>query len=114
MLDPAKRERFQELRRREDEGALAPEEHGELSTLIQEIEDAEAAYLEPATERLARECEILQAQNRELEALVRRKEALRARLESTLANAQAERQAIDEEAARILGKRPRAETVGRS
>jgi hypothetical protein len=31
MLNPAKRERFQELRRREDEGAPAPEEQGELS-----------------------------------------------------------------------------------
>jgi hypothetical protein len=114
MLPSPKRERFGELRRKEDEGALTPEERAELSALIHEIEDAEAVYLDPATERLARECETLETQNRELEALLQRKQALRARLETMLTEAQAERQAIEEEVSRILGRQPHAESVGRS
>jgi hypothetical protein len=114
MLDSPKRERFGELRRKEDAGALTPEERDELSDLIQEIEDAEAVYLDPATERLARECETLEAQNRELEALLGRKQALRVRLETMLADAEAERRQIAEEVSRILGRQPDAKTVGRS
>jgi predicted nucleic acid-binding Zn-ribbon protein len=110
-LDLPKQERFRELRRKEDEGRLTPEDQDELSALIREIEDAEASYLDPANERLAHECETLEAQNRELEALVKRKEALRTRLESILAEAQSERQAIDQEISRMVGKRPHAGTV---
>lgn len=77
-------------------------EQDELRLLIEEIESAEAKYLRPATERLRREREGVEAQNRALQALLHRKEALVARLRTVLAESQAERQAIDEEMARIL------------
>ncbi|MDQ3814801.1 MAG: hypothetical protein M3347_12735 [Armatimonadota bacterium] len=105
MCDEQKRERFQTLRERELEGALTPAEQTELSLLIQEIENAEAAYLGPATERLRREREQLEAQNHALEDLVRRKQALAERLRTVLEESAAERHTIDKELARILGTR---------
>src|ERR1700737_3541824 len=95
--DESTRERFRELRQREDKGTLTPEEQAELSRLIQQIEDAEAAYLRPATERLRREREAIETQNRALQALLTREEAFVARLETVLATLKAEREAINEE-----------------
>jgi cell division protein FtsB len=103
MWDQAKRNRFQDLRRRELEGALPPAEREELVGLVAELEAEEAAYLSPATERLRREREQLDAQNRALSELIRRKEALATRLQRVLLETQAERQAIEQEARRILG-----------
>jgi hypothetical protein len=114
MLDPLKRTRFRELRRREDEGALSPEEQDELSLLIQEIEDAEAAYLGPATERLRREHEAIEAQNESMHAFLSRGEALVAQLESLLTTLEEERQALDEARARMASQPASAETTVKS
>jgi hypothetical protein len=73
MWDEQKSARFQELRRREEQGGLTEPEQAELARLIQELEDEEAAYLGPATERLRKECEAVEAETRALEALVQRK-----------------------------------------
>lgn len=102
MWDEQKRERFQTLRQRELEDTLTETEQEELSQMIQEIEDAEAVYLRPATERLRRERERIEQQNRELQVLVQREEAIVARLQSVLAETEAERRAIQKERARIL------------
>ncbi len=75
MWDEQKRERFQTLRQRELDDTLTEAEQAELSQMIQEIEDAEAAYLRPATERLRCERERIEEQNRELQGLVQREEA---------------------------------------
>ena len=47
MWNEQKSSRFQELRRRQEEGGLLEAEQTELERLIAEIEDAEAAYLAP-------------------------------------------------------------------
>jgi hypothetical protein len=112
--DDTRRERFRELRRREDKGALTPEEQTELSRLIQEIEDAEAAYLRPATECLRREREAIEAQNSALQALLDREEALVAHLETVVASLQAERKAINEELVRVTDQRPGPGTAVKS
>jgi len=85
MWDQLKRERFRQLRRREDEGALTPEEQQQLALMTEEIESAEAAYFRPATERLDRELERIEARTRALEGLARRREALVAQREAMLA-----------------------------
>jgi hypothetical protein len=114
MGDQQKGVRLQQLRQRELDGALTEAEQKELQLLVQEIERAEADYLGPATERLRHEREGIEAQNRALQALLHRKEALVARLQTVLAESQAEQQAIDEELARILGESTGAGTGTRS
>lgn len=76
MWEEQKRIRFQQLRQRQGMSALAEAEQAELAFLTQELEAAEAACLTPATERLRQEREILETQNRNLEILALRKEAL--------------------------------------
>jgi hypothetical protein len=73
MWSEQKRERFQELRQRQAD-TLSQTEQAELAQFVQQLEDAECAYLVPATERLRREREALDAQNRKLEILMHRKE----------------------------------------
>lgn len=103
MEDEQKRARFQWLRQREEAGTLTPSEQVELAELIHEIESAEAAALRPSVEREEAECLSLEAQNAALAALVQRQENLVHRLQRVLAEAKAERHAIEEEKARILG-----------
>jgi hypothetical protein len=102
MWEEQTRARFQQLRQREREGLLSDAEQAELARLVQELEAAEASALTPAAERLRQEREALQAQNRLLEVLARRKEALVLRLREFLAEAQAERRAIECELAAVL------------
>jgi hypothetical protein len=99
MWDNQKRTRFEELR--EPGRQLNAVEQTELAALVKELEDVEAAYLKPATERLRRENDCAQKRNLELAALLKRKEALVERLENVLAEAEAEERAIATELAAI-------------
>ena len=110
MLEETKRQRFQYLRERESEQFLSDVEREELSLLIQEIEITEAAYLNPATQRLRKDRENIASQNRALESVVLRKELLVKRLQTVLDESQAERKAIQQETVRILGGSPGAQT----
>jgi hypothetical protein len=103
MWDSGKRARFETLREREEDGVLTEAEQAELARMIAEIEDAEAAYLAPAAERLRAERAQIAAKNAALQELIRRKEELVQRLEKMLDEVKAERRAIDEELERILG-----------
>lgn len=106
MWEQQKSSRFQQLRQRQRESVLTEAEQAELALLVQELEAAEAAYLTPVTERLRQERETLETQNRTLEVLAFRKEALVLRLRDFLAEAQAERRAIEcELAAALAGSR---------
>ena len=107
------RARFRQLQNAQDAGAvLTPDEQAELAALFQHIEDAEAVYLRPATERLRREAAEKEARNRALEALVRRKEVMIKRLEAVLSELEAERRAIDDEVRHLLGdSEPREATI---
>ncbi len=102
MWEEKKRTRFQELRQRQHENLLTGAEQAELALLLQELEAAEAAALAPATERLQQQREAIESQNRSLEALAHRKEALVRRLRDFLSEAQAERRAIARELAVVL------------
>jgi hypothetical protein len=73
-----------------------------LVQLIDEMDRAEAAILQPSAEREAAECLRLEAENADLEMLVRRQQDLVRRLQRFLAEAEAERLAIEDEKSRIL------------
>lgn len=62
----------------------------------------EQAALRAATERMHAERLELEAQNRDLQALIEREERLQAHLREVLVASRAERQAIDTEKTRIL------------
>jgi hypothetical protein len=102
MWDEQKSLRLRRLRQHHQNGGLTESEQGELARLIQELEAEEATYLTPASDRLRLEREAVEAQNRTLEALARRKEALVDRLRTVLAEVQAEQQAIESEVAAAL------------
>jgi hypothetical protein len=83
MWDETRRQRYTQLRNREWEGTLTVEEQTELTTMMQELCNLEATYLQPATERLQQETahwrtelEHVVEGNCQLEALIHRKEAL--------------------------------------
>jgi hypothetical protein len=109
MWDDRKRQRFTELRRREEDGTLSDAQRAELAALTGEILDLESAYLGPAAQRLRQQRENFDAQNRRLEALVARKAALAERLQNVLSEAAAERHAIEGEVESVLagGQDPR-------
>ncbi len=100
MWDNQTRTRFEALR--EPGRQLTPVEQAELAVLVKELENAEAAYLKPATERLRRENDCVEKRHLELAQLRKRKEALVERLEHVLAEAQAEERAIETELASVL------------
>ena len=102
MWDEQKRRRFELLRQRESASVIADAERSELESLVEELQSAEATYLTPATERLREERQELDTQNRALEALARRRETLARHLRDVLAEAQAERRAIQGELAALL------------
>src|SRR5260370_42468532 len=84
MWDEATRTRFQQLRQRQGENCISEAEQFELASLLRELEEAESGYLAPATQRIQRERETIEAQNRTLEALTLREEALVKRLSDFL------------------------------
>ncbi|HEV3006297.1 MAG TPA: hypothetical protein VGX78_17640 [Pirellulales bacterium] len=110
MWDEQKHFRFRQLQQRQQESVLTEDERAELALLVQEIEAEEASYLVPAAERLRREREMLETQNQTLAGLALRKEAFVSRLRHFLADAQAERRAIEDELAAVRnGSRDTAE-----
>jgi uncharacterized FlaG/YvyC family protein len=102
MLTEQQRRRFRALQMKEDDGTLSLSEQAELQALVQLIEEKEAGYLRPATERVRQERLLLEEQNKALEALVRRKERLAKRLERVLAFSISEREKINAQVAAIL------------
>jgi hypothetical protein len=110
MWEGQRRSRFQQLRQRQQDNVLTDAERVELALLVQELEAAEANYLNPATEKLRQERGALETQNRALAVLAVRKEALVIRLRDFLAEAQAERRAIDCELAAVLAGSQGSET----
>jgi len=112
VWDDQKRHRFAELQRREQDGALSEVERGDLAALEDEVLAMESVYLGPATQRLRQQREVMDAQNRRLDALVARKTALVDRLQSFLSDAEAERRAIEGELEAVLAGRQGTQTGG--
>ena len=102
MWNDEKGERLQQLRQSELGGTLTESEKSQLSLLILELENEEAALLRVATERLRSERQATEARNRVLQTLLQRRQVLAARMRTLLAETQAERQAIDVELSRVL------------
>jgi hypothetical protein len=100
MLNPQNRRRFQELRGLPEPRSAA--DQAEFDALVQEVESAETTYLSDATQRMRGEREQIESRNQRLQSLVTRRKALADRLGKTLAEAQAERQAIETELATVL------------
>lgn len=71
MWDAVKQARFNVLRAAQRQGVLTETEGVELLSLTQELDTLEAAYLQPATERVRQEREPLGEQNNKLEELLR-------------------------------------------
>ncbi len=104
MWDKQKLKQFQFLRQRELDGVLTEAEQVRLSQMIQEIDHQEATYLRPVAERLRDERKRIEAQNRTIQDLVRRKEILVTRLHSVLDELETEHRAIHDALARIIGE----------
>jgi hypothetical protein len=100
MTAEQKRERVREL------GSLpqprSAESEAELALLLAEVQAAEGANLANATQRMRSEREAMETRIRSLERLAERRASLLTRLEETLTEASAERQAIDGELASVL------------
>jgi hypothetical protein len=108
MWTDEQRTRFRELRQRQQEATLTSDERSEMASLVREIENTEEAYLASAAARMRLERESLEAQNRALEMLAERKQALVSHIRGVLAQAESERQAIASEIASVLGSTPGA------
>src|SRR4051794_27248452 len=100
MWDALKRQRFQELRALPEPRSTA--EQSELDSLVKELESAGSANLTDVTRKIGVEREQVEARNRRLESLVARRRGLAARLDNALADARAERQAIEAKLAPFL------------
>ena len=109
MWDKTKHQRFSILRERARQGALTTEEQAELHGLYRHLEDVEASSLLPGIERKRHETEKLQAINAALRDVIRRKEEHLARMQATLAQFRAEREALNVELERILAQAAQAE-----
>jgi chromosome segregation ATPase len=111
MWGETKRQRFQDLRRRELDGSLDDAERTELAGLIQELEDWEAATLAPAIERLQsknldlrEEAARLDAQKEQLTDLLRRKTEYLARARAMVKELERERLDLLERFEQIAGE----------
>ncbi len=110
MWGPQEHDRFQQLRQRQN--VLNETERAELANLAQKLESWEALTLVPATERLRKERAIVEDQNRILENLAHRREALVRRLGDFLVQAQSERRSIERELAAVQSGYRGPETEG--
>ena len=103
MWDEDKRHRFADCERVRKRARFrtrsAPKN---LAVLTGELLDLEATYLGRPTQRLRQYREIVEAQNRRLNAIAARKAALVQRLQSVLGEAEAERHAIQDEVEAVL------------
>jgi hypothetical protein len=117
MGETSRPDRLDQLRELEVGGTLTEAERAELALLIEERCRAEAVALEEATRRsderaaaLAEEIERVEAQNRELEALLREQEAYHADVERLVARMEERRRQWRERYTQVTG-RPMEEPV---
>ena len=103
LLPKRKLERFRALRGREDDGLLTDAERAELEVLNEEMDQNEAAMLQPSLERMRHKRKEMEAQIVALEAWAKRKETFIEYVTEMIAEIDAERVSMDEELARIVG-----------
>jgi chromosome segregation ATPase len=111
MWNDARQKRFDELREAEAQGTLTAEERSELTALIAERCQREAAAIEAAAQQaeeqnteLEGQIQQLQAQNNELEALVHEQEAYLAEVQAMIARMEERRRDWRERYAKVTGR----------
>ena len=104
MWDEAKQRRFNELRAAERQGTLTESERAELGLLTQDLDALEAASLALATARVQQERTTLEAENRQLEALLHEQRAYLATVRRLVAELQAREQQWRARYAAITGR----------
>lgn len=111
MWDPARQEKFDELRHREQETALTDEERQTLEQLLCELEQEESDVLAPELERLhqrqlhlQQQCSNTRTQNAALTAITERKADLMARAKAQLTLLLTEQAVLNSEMERALGQ----------
>jgi D-serine dehydratase len=102
MWSDEQKQRFQHLGTRDREQKLTEGEKTELAGMIKELEEEEAAYLRPATERLKQQNTQRAKQNEALKTLVEREKRLNRYLRKVLRKVDSERNAIATELATII------------
>jgi hypothetical protein len=102
MWNDEQKQRFQALRTRERKNELTGAEQAELARMIDELEEEEAAYLRPATQRLEQRNLQIAAQNTALKTLVEKEKRRNRYLQRVLKKVDSERQAFSAELASIL------------
>ena len=102
MWDQATRQLFKDLRQRERDRTLTPEEKTRLLSLYREIEDEEKSSLGPATTRKDEEATRLRALNDALRDTIRRKEEHLALMRTTADQWHQEREKLDSELDRLF------------
>ena len=102
MWNDEQKQRFQMLRAHEERQELSEAETVELSRMLHDMEEKEASYLRPATQRLAQRNLQIAGQNADLKTIVEREKRLNRYLNRALKKVDIERQAISTELARIL------------
>lgn len=102
MLNEIERRRFYDLRNRDAEGlALTAEEADAVAEYVRRIENAESAYLGPATSRMKAENAAAEERVRALTALIEREERFITRLNRTVAELREEQEAMIVERQRL-------------
>jgi hypothetical protein len=111
MWDEPRRQRFQDLRRRELDGNLNEAEQRELLQLIQELENWEAATLAPAIQQLQQknielraDAMSLEAQREQLAELLRKKAEYLVRARTLVEELETERLDLLERFEQIAGE----------
>jgi hypothetical protein len=104
MWSTAMQTRLNALRAAERQGTLAEAERAELAALTQQLDAFEAVYLTPATARVQQEREALEAQNRQLEALLHEQQLYLADVRNLVAELQAREQQWRTRYAAITGQ----------
>lgn len=104
MWDADKQARFDALRAVARQDPLTDAERTELEALLQELDALEAASLHPATERMHHEREALDAQNRQLEELLREQQAYLAEVREVMVALEARERRLRNRFAEITGR----------
>ena len=104
MWTTARQTRLNALRATERQGTLTEAERAALAALTQQLDACEAVYLTPATARVRQEREALEAQNRQLEALLHEQQIYLADVRNLVAELQAREQQWRARYAAITGQ----------
>ena len=103
MFNKQKQARWNALRAKKRQGILTVAESEELLLLSQELDAFESVYLSPAIKRLRQERSEIDAQNRQLEELLKEQEAYLTRARALVAELEAQSISLNSRFTEITG-----------